>query len=124
MSNGSGLNRRKFPRVNFPCLVVIKKSQDKDAAVLTHTDNVGVGGVCVSLKQDLKIFCPVELELDLLDLNDHIKCKGKVVWSVRRENEPKPCYDIGIEFMNLDTQAQKRIENAVTHLANQKIISQ
>ena len=124
MVNGGGLNRRKFPRVNFPCLVVIRKSQDKDDAILTHTENVGIGGVGVALKQDLKIFCPLEIELDLLDLQEHIKCKGKVVWSVRRKNEPEPCYDIGIEFMNLDTQAQKRIENAVTHLANQKIISQ
>jgi len=80
MSKWDGLNRRKFPRVIYPCLVVIA-NQDKGEkdVILTHTENIGIGGVCVILKQDLKMFSSVELELDLLDLENHIKCKGKVV---------------------------------------------
>ncbi len=128
MPNWGGLNRRKFPRVNYPCLVIIKKSQDKDDVLLTHTENVGVGGVSVTLKQDLKIFCPVDLELDLLDFEEHIQCKGKVVWSARRKSDEqhKPLfYDIGIEFMTLESKSQKRIEDAVRRIiANQQPISQ
>ena len=126
MSHWDGLNRRKFPRLNFPCLVIIKKSQDKDDVFLTHTENVGIGGVSVTLKQDLKIFCPVELELDLLDFEDHIKCQGKVVWNVRRnsDDEHKPLfYDIGIEFGALDPKFQKRLQEAVRRIvANPKSI--
>ena len=121
MGDWEGLNRRKFPRVNYPCLVVIRNSddEDKDDAILTHTDNVGIGGVCVVLKQDVKMFSEVELELDLLDLGEHICCNGKVVWNVQRQNEApeKPLFfDVGIEFINIMEEDQKRLERIVDRL--------
>ena len=120
MGDWEGLNRRKFPRVNYPCLVVIRDSgDDGDNVILTHTDNVGIGGVCVVLKQDVKMFSEVELELDLLDLGEHICCNGKVVWNVQRKNkvEEKPSfYDIGIEFINIVEGDQKRLEHIVDRL--------
>ena len=120
MGDWEGLNRRKFPRVNYPCLVVIRDNGDNgDNVILTHTDNVGIGGVCVVLKQDVKMFSEVELELDLLDLGEHICCNGKVVWNVQRKNkaEEKPSfYDIGIEFINIADGDQKRLEHIVDRL--------
>ena len=120
MAKWDGLNRRKFPRVNYPCLVVIRKgtSEDKDV-FLTHTENIGVGGVCVILKQDLKMFSPVDLELDLMDLGNHIKCRGKVVWNVQRSmnQTKKPLfYDIGIEFEDLDDEERARLQEVVQRL--------
>lgn len=121
MGDWEGLNRRKFPRVNYPCLVVIRNSADdeKTNVILTHTDNIGVGGVCVALKQNVKMFREVELELDLLDLGEHICCNGKVVWNVQRKNEApeKPMFfDIGIEFINIAKDDQKRLERIVERL--------
>lgn len=122
MSRWEGMDRRRFPRVKYPCLVVLRHGEDeKDKDVLlTHTENLGIGGVCVILTQNVKMFCPVELELDLLDLGAHIKCKGKVVWNVRRkmEDNKKPlCYDIGIEFVGLDKKEQVRLEEVVNKFA-------
>ena len=73
MSKWDGLDRRRFPRVNYPCLVVIEGETEE--RILAHTENVGIGGVCVILKQDVKLFTSVEVELDLLDMKEHIKCK-------------------------------------------------
>ena len=42
-----GLNRRKFPRVMFPCLVKISRQGEPPEMILTHTENVSSGGVCV-----------------------------------------------------------------------------
>ena len=119
MSSWDGLDRRKFPRVNYPCLVVIRHDGEEKDVILTHTENVGIGGVCVILKKNVKMFCPVELELDLLDLGNHIKCHGKVVWNVQRKSEEptKPSfYDIGIEFVNISTSEQTRLEDIVSRL--------
>ena len=122
MGDWEGLNRRKFPRVNYPCLVVIRnnnENDDKNNVILTHTDNVGIGGVCVVLKQNVKMFSDVELELDLLDLGEHICCNGKVVWNVQRQSEApeKPLFfDIGIEFINIAEEDQKRLERIVDRL--------
>lgn len=120
MARWDGLNRRKFPRVIYPCLVVIQNGevQAKDI-ILTHTENIGIGGVCVILKTDLKMFSHVDLELDLLDLENHIRCQGKVVWNVQRKDDAKDkplFYDIGIEFEDLDVKEQERLDRIVKRL--------
>ncbi len=119
MTNWAGLNRRKFPRVKYPCLVVVRDGDSKEDVILTHTENVGVGGVCVILKKSLKMFTNVELELDLLDLGNHVKCSGKVVWNVQRKEDVKNkplFYDIGIEFSNLTKKELGRMESVVKRL--------
>jgi Tfp pilus assembly protein PilZ len=119
MASWDGLNRRKFPRVNYPCLVVVKDGEEKAEAFLTHTENVGLGGVCVIMKKNLKIFTSVDVELDLLDFGDHICCKGKIVWNVRRTSDAstKPLYyDIGIEFENLHDKETERLATVVQNL--------
>jgi len=114
-----GINKRKFPRANYPCLLIVRKDHDNPEAMLTHTENISVGGVCVILKKDLKMFTPIELEVDLLDTQRHIKCDGKIVWVVKRRDDAatKPSfYDTGIEFVNLPADDEKRIEAIVQRL--------
>ena len=124
MAKWDGLNRRRFPRVNFPCLVLLhQKNPDSTETVLCHTENVGIGGLCVILKQHVKLFSQVDIELDLMDMKDHVKCKGKIVWNIRRKNDEhnKPLFnDIGIEYIDLTPGDQARIEAAVVRLAKQK----
>ncbi|OGX05734.1 MAG: hypothetical protein A2Z88_10995 [Omnitrophica WOR_2 bacterium GWA2_47_8] len=120
MSSWDGRNRRKFPRVNFPCLVKIKYDQGEEEVLLTHTENIGIGGLGVILKKAMKIFTPVDLELDLLDADEHLHCEGKVVWSICRnkQEERKPAfYDTGIEFSNVSEKDQKRINQVLGRLA-------
>ncbi|MDP2940582.1 MAG: PilZ domain-containing protein [Candidatus Omnitrophota bacterium] len=114
-----GMNRRKFPRENYPCLLIVRKNHAAPEAMLTHTENIGIGGVCVILKKDLKMFAPLELEIDLLDTQRHIKCEGKIVWVVKRRDDAttKPSfYDTGIEFVNLSKEDEKRINFIVARL--------
>jgi len=116
MSAWDGLNRRKFPRANYPCLLIIREVNALPDAILTHTENIGIGGICVLIKRNLKIYTQVELEIDLLDLSDHIYCRGQVVWSVRRKEHDsnKPLfYDIGIEFAELSPEDAGRLSRLV-----------
>ena len=127
MSRWDGINRRKFPRVNYPCLVVIRNDGTLgNDVILTHTENVGIGGVCVTLKKNVRLFSPVELELDLLDLGNHIKCNGKVVWNIQRRIDAakKPLfYDVGIEFEDITPEDQERLVKVVRHLVNENQIA-
>ncbi|MFA5088725.1 MAG: PilZ domain-containing protein [Candidatus Omnitrophota bacterium] len=119
MMSWDGLNRRKFPRVNFPCLVVIKYDQGERETLLTHTENIGSGGICVILKKGIKMFTPVEFEMDLLDAQEHLRMKGKVVWSIRRKQDEKKkplFYDTGIEFVDCSEKEKKRLEETVEKL--------
>jgi len=120
MTAWEGLNRRKFPRVNFPCLVIVRPDETHEDVILTHTENIGKGGICATIKKSVKISTPVRLELDLIDGHDHVKCEGKVVWVVRRKaTDPKKpqFYDIGVEFVGIPLHHQKRIEETVNRLA-------
>ena len=119
MVSWDGLNRRKFPRINFPCLIVLQHGDGKEDVYLAHTENVGIGGICVILKHNIKMFQEVDLELDLLDLGDHIKCKGKVVWSIRRKTTEakKPAYyDIGVEFKDVKKEDQNKLDVVIKRL--------
>ncbi len=119
MSKWDGLDRRKFPRANYPCLIIIRHGQATPEALLTHTENIGIGGVCVILKKNLKLFMPIELEIDLLDTSSHLRCKGKIVWCIKRSSteKKKPSfYDTGIEFTGIKDEAVKRIEGIISHL--------
>ncbi len=121
MTSWDGLNRRKFPRANYPCLIIIRHNHAGPEAMLTHTENIGIGGVCIVLKKSIKLFTTVELEIDLLDTSSHIKCDGKIVWSVQRRHneEKKPSfYDTGVEFVNISIKEQQRITEVVNRLIN------
>jgi len=124
MSPWEGLNRRKFPRVFYPCLITIRQDGETKSVFLTHTENIGIGGVCVILKKNIKLYAPVEIELDLMDMGKHIRCAGKVMWAVRRmtEDDKKPLfYDLGVEFVDITDADRTRVSEVVgrlAHLAN------
>ena len=117
--NWEGMDRRKFPRVLYPCMVKVLTSNQAHVPLLTHTENIGMGGICVTLKNEVKLFTPVELEIDLIDLDEHIYPKGKVVWSVRRKSIEtiKPMfYDIGIEYTDLSKKDNEHLRNNLKRL--------
>ena len=114
-----GLNRRKFPRVHFPCLIKVLHEGDPEEVILTHTENISLGGACVILKRSIDLFSPVDVELDLMDGGEVIACRAKVVWSVRRKaiEQLKPsCYDLGLEFVDIKEEHRARIGQTVDHL--------
>ena len=119
MNAWDGMNRRKFPRVYYPCLIKLVHTSGETDVLLAHTENIGIGGVCVTLKKALKMFSSIELELDLMDFGEHLKCRGKVVWSIRRKDDAqkKPLfYDTGIEFADLSEHDRGRMAVIVERL--------
>ena len=96
------INRRKFPRANYKCLIYIKKRLNAKT-ISTQTENIGAGGICVLIKEDLGLFQGVDIELFFEDDKPPIKSGGTVVWVVKK-TEPKQkgsyVYDTGIEFID------------------------
>ena len=83
-----------------------------------------MGGLCVTLKNEIKLFTPVEMEVDLLDIDEHINPKGKVVWNVRRKSveKIKPMfYDIGIEFTEISKRDHDRLRENLQLLIDKGI---
>jgi c-di-GMP-binding flagellar brake protein YcgR len=119
-----GLNRRKFPRVQYPCLIKISSEANGVSAFLAHTENLSIGGVGVIIRTGFKHLSLVDFELDLMDDGDHIACTGKVVWSVRRkatETFKASFYDTGIEFVNMKSEDARRVTRVVDHLSSREM---
>jgi len=108
----NGIDRRKFPRVSYKCVIKIGK-KDSAKAITTHTENIGVGGICVIIKEDLGLFQGVKLEVELQDdVATDIRCNGTVVWVVKkRVSKAKETilYDTGIEFVDIDEEGARRV---------------
>ena len=111
-----GSNRRQFPRIAYPCLVKIMNAGKSTDIFLTHTENIGVGGLCVIVKHEIKMFSPVTIEIDLVEDPEHITASGSVVWTVRRKAgvTVKPMfYDIGIKFDAIKDKDKARLGAAI-----------
>lgn len=126
VSMWDGIDKRRFPRAVYKCTISIRRLNTPEE-IYTHTENIGVGGICVFLEKNLKIFEEVGLELALEDGAQPIECHGKIVWHVARKDlrEKKHIFDTGIEFIGLSDKDKQRIEMIVEEiLSRQKIISQ
>ena len=108
-----GINRRKFPRANYPCVLTVKRKDQQDV-LSTQTENIGLGGICVILPRDLGIFAPVEIRLDLLKGQSFIECDGTVAWVIAcKGNKKSESFDTGLEFTNLKRKDAIRISSIV-----------
>ncbi len=114
----NGINRRKFPRANYTCLISIKRRLTAKT-ISTHTENVGAGGICVLIKEDLGLFQGVDLELFLDEGMPPIKSGGTVVWVVKK-SEPKQkgayLYDTGIEFIDIRPEDREKLTETVEEI--------
>lgn len=121
----NGINRRKFPRANYQCNITIKKRLNS-RTISTHTENLGAGGICVMLKEDLGLFQGTDLEIVLDDNTTPVKCGGTVVWVVKK-SEPKQksvsTYDTGIEFIDIRPEDRDRISAIVDSILKRKVYS-
>jgi hypothetical protein len=111
-----GINNRRFPRANYKCLITIGRVGAKKS-LLTHTENIGVGGICVSLDEGLGVFSEVSIELALKDGRPPIRCRGNVVWVIKSQMVKNAVhitkFDTGIEFIGLAEADRERIEMVV-----------
>ncbi|MFH1411145.1 MAG: PilZ domain-containing protein [Candidatus Omnitrophota bacterium] len=112
------MNGRKFPRVNYRCRILICKNGE-EKIFDANTENIGQGGVCVSLPNDVGMFERVGVELFLGEGGSPVKCKGKVVWVVKGHGSAvggEVAYDTGVEFTDLDRKDRERIEGLINGL--------
>ncbi|NQV04064.1 MAG: PilZ domain-containing protein [Candidatus Omnitrophica bacterium] len=103
-----GINRRKFPRAEYPCKITLRTKNHPDT-IVSQTENIGIGGICIILPRDLGIFAPVEIQLDILDGQPVIACDGTIVWLVKSKKERNANYDTGIEFTNIKSEDEARV---------------
>lgn len=111
--NWNGREKRSFVRANFPCKIIIY-TVGKEHIIVSHTENIGAGGVRVIIEECLDISSQVGLELFLGGAQ--IICKGRIVWVVERSgsnNVEANVWDTGIEFRKISERDRKIVDSFV-----------
>ena len=115
-----GVEKRKFIRANFPCKILIYTPQKH--TIVSHTENIGAGGVRVIIDENLNISSFVGLEVLMNEAQ--IICKGRIVWVVEKSgsNKSEPnIWDTGIEFYEIAEKDKKIIAGFInTIISDQK----
>ncbi|MBI4115204.1 MAG: PilZ domain-containing protein [Candidatus Omnitrophica bacterium] len=116
-----GFNKRKFPRINLRCELILG-NRPKEETLHLQTENVGAGGLCVIIDQPLERFSTVSVRLELNPNLPWIECSAKVIWSVpsRESAGKKECFDTGLEFVDLEPGYQDLVRRYVEARAQQE----
>ena len=113
-----GIDQRKFPRVNYKCLIRLTKGEQEEV-IDTFTENIGEGGICVALDKGFELFDTVSLEVYLSEGDKPILCSGTIVWVVKRHPASKAeqiKYDTGIEFIDIPDDDRGRVSRLVDEI--------
>lgn len=114
-----GVDRRIFSRAEYPCLITVRKTTPPVQAILTHTDNISIGGVRVVIAKKIEAMTEVDLEIDLKDTLPTVISKGRVAWVkiiVSSQKDKPPRYDTGIRFLGLKDECRRRIQKIVERI--------
>lgn len=114
-----GVDRRRFPRAEYPCLITLRRTTPPPEAILTHTENISVGGVRVIIGKRIEMMAEVDLQIDLKDTSPAISSRGTIAWVKEAPFARKgasPHYDTGIQFVSLKDEYRRRIQHIVDHI--------
>jgi c-di-GMP-binding flagellar brake protein YcgR len=81
--------------------------EERKSAILDSIKDIGGGGVCFRIEEDLPISSILELQINVPFLAHPLRCLVKVVWTRRLGKSNK--YEIGTEFVEIDESARKKI---------------
>ena len=118
-----GVDRRMFIRVEYPCLIIVRRDMAPPLSILTHTENICVGGVRVIIREKVVPMAEVNLELDLMDTLPTITSKGIISWVQEVPSGQEglsPNYDTGIKFIDLQDEYRRRIQKIVNHVLSRR----
>jgi len=109
-----GFDKRKFPRLSVQCEITVESEQTPEP-MLTLTENLGVGGVCVLLDKKLERFSKCRVRIQLESREPLLESGARVVWIVptgeaqgRRE-----LFDTGLEFVDAPADMQLAIRDFI-----------
>ena len=116
--NGVPEERRRFPRLAASVDVNYSVVKKTSAAESSEAKNISAGGICLIVYQKLKIGTVLDLKIFISDINQTVTAQGKVIWSSHFTvgHDSRDRYDVGIEFIEIDQAARRKISEYVFKL--------
>jgi len=109
------LNLRASPRV--PLAVKVRYTTAEGKQFESLTGGVGGGGIFIESSSPLPPGSEVSVEFTLPDRpTERLSAKGKVAWTRNRPERYLLFPGMGVQFLEIDSEAQKRVEELVSAL--------
>ena len=115
----NGKEKRRFVRAKFPCKIIVNTPEEY--TIVSHTEDIGTGGIRVIIPDKLNISSIVGFEIFLK--NGGIKGKGRVVWVVNKGNSlfgDGIVFDTGVEFIEISEEDRRVVDNFVESVISSK----
>lgn len=108
----SGVDRRKYPRVNADVTYSIKDSQSLKQ--MQGAKNISAGGIAFFARETVSVGSVLDLIMSFPDMSN-VQTKVRVVWSdvAQVDGDAAICCELGVEFISLDEQIKKKISKYV-----------
>ncbi|MBN2134473.1 MAG: PilZ domain-containing protein [Acidobacteria bacterium] len=112
-------DRRKYQRFDKE-IRVIMKYESLDHFVKAVTENVSLGGMCLSLRYDpnIRIGRILNLQFELEGFPDIVEIKALVKWTSDPDNDG--IFQVGIEFTQLDNPEMRTLKERLQGLLDKK----
>jgi c-di-GMP-binding flagellar brake protein YcgR len=114
-----GPDRRKYPRLRA-AVVEYSPVGEEDTKEMSFTKDVGAGGICIIVSENIEQDAVLSLKIYLPDSEDAIDAMGKVVWvreseflKAKARNKDKKHYDLGLEFVEIEEKDREKIYHYV-----------
>ena len=108
--------KRQFMRLNILTDVEYTKKIPSEGSTLSLSKNIGEGGICLIVYEDLQVADLLDLKIYLPEDSAPIRATGKVAWLkefVVGEPSKGKRFDAGIEFISINQEDRNRIERCV-----------
>jgi c-di-GMP-binding flagellar brake protein YcgR len=108
----SGIDRRKYPRVNANVNYSVEDVVLSEK--MESTKNISAGGIAFFAREQVKVGSVLVLEMDLPDMSI-VKTKARVVWRepIKIPEDSSICCELGVEFLEVDDAVRKKISKYV-----------
>lgn len=113
------IDRRRFIRIKFPFTIHIYSPGEPP--ISAYTEDISMGGIKVTVRQELRVSSLVNLEI-YLKLRS-IDCKGKIIWVNERKSEylEGECfYDAGMELQDLKPEDKEAIKERLEMIIGER----
>jgi c-di-GMP-binding flagellar brake protein YcgR len=110
--------RRKYIRLEKPISIAYTRTQSSEKEKLSYSKNIGKGGVCLVLYEELKESDTLDLKIYLPEDKIPVNTRGKVVWINEFTTEGMPrgqrMFYAGVEFTAMDEQQVEKINDYIS----------
>lgn len=112
--------RRRFKRLEFQLPIKYSLSNTAKSRVLSGKIlNLSGEGLFIYTKHILPITSQISMQLKLDEDLKPIDLPGRIIWLADKELQPHCCPGMGVEFMHIDSENQKKIidfiDKNITH---------